>query len=82
MFLLDTDTISLMQFGHVHILQRAAQHPAVSIFISSISMQEQMKGWVAHAAQTRSHKQPRRLARPFGEPHFSGVETLGHALVF
>jgi len=57
MFLLDTDTISLMQFGHPVVLKRAASHPETSLFISSISVQEQMKGWIAHAAQTRTRLQ-------------------------
>ena len=58
MFLLDTDTISLMQFGHPVVLKRAASHPETSLFISSISVQEQMKGWTAHAAQTRTPLPP------------------------
>jgi tRNA(fMet)-specific endonuclease VapC len=57
MFLLDTDTISLMQFGHPVVLKRAASHPETSLFISSISVQEQMKGWITHAAQTRTRLQ-------------------------
>ena len=41
-YLLDTDTISLAQFGHVAILGHLAAHPASEVTVSVLSLQEQM----------------------------------------
>src|SRR5262245_52680238 len=45
-FLLDTDTISLAQFGHAIVVARLAARNDSEIFLSVISLQEQMAGWL------------------------------------
>lgn len=45
-FLLDTDTLTLVQHRHAAVMQRAASYPDTTIFISAVSLQEQMKGWL------------------------------------
>jgi len=58
-FLLDTDTISLAQYGHTQLVQRLALHPDSEIAISVISVQEQMRGWLARLNRL---SKPRELA--------------------
>jgi tRNA(fMet)-specific endonuclease VapC len=46
-FLLDTDTITLVHYGHPGLVQQLALHPDSDITIAAISFQEQMRGWLA-----------------------------------
>ena len=45
-FLLDTDSLTLIQQKHPKVIERAASFPAMAVFVSAISLQEQMKGWL------------------------------------
>lgn len=45
-YLLDTDTITLAQFGHAILIARLAKHSDSEIHISVVSIQEQMRGWL------------------------------------
>ncbi len=45
-FLVDTDTMSLAQFGHATVLARLAARHDSEIKLSVISLQEQMRGWL------------------------------------
>src|ERR1700733_5332036 len=45
-FLLDTDIISLAQFGHPKVIARMAAHSDSLIHLSVVSFQEQMRGWL------------------------------------
>lgn len=56
-YLLDTDTLSLIQFGHATVVQRLATHPAADVTISVLSLQEQMKGWLAWLNRLRTPAQ-------------------------
>jgi tRNA(fMet)-specific endonuclease VapC len=56
LYLLDTDTISLAQFGHPAVLQQLANH-APDVALSVISLQEQFAGWLAALTRTRTHQQ-------------------------
>jgi hypothetical protein len=47
LFLLDTDTLSLAEQGHVAVLRRLNSHPVADIALSAISIQEQMQGFLA-----------------------------------
>lgn len=58
-FLLDTDTITLIQYGHAGLVQRVANHPSTDIAISALSIQEQMRGWLARVSRLLD---PRHLA--------------------
>jgi tRNA(fMet)-specific endonuclease VapC len=45
-FLLDTDTITLIQFGHAAVVRRLAAHSDADVALSAVSFQEQMRGWL------------------------------------
>jgi tRNA(fMet)-specific endonuclease VapC len=46
-YLLDTDTLSLVQFGHATAVRRLAARADPDIALSAISFQEQMRGWLS-----------------------------------
>jgi tRNA(fMet)-specific endonuclease VapC len=46
-FLLDTDTITLVQYGHAVLVQRLTLHPDSDLAVAALSIQEQMRGWLA-----------------------------------
>jgi tRNA(fMet)-specific endonuclease VapC len=50
-FLLDTDTITLIQYGHARLVKRLANYPSSDIAISALSIQEQMRGWLARLSR-------------------------------
>jgi tRNA(fMet)-specific endonuclease VapC len=50
-YLLDTDTISLAQFGHSAVLGHLAAHPALDVAIAALSIQEQMEGWLGRLSR-------------------------------
>ena len=45
-YLLDTDTITLTQFGHAAVIRNLSTHADSDIALSVISFQEQMAGWL------------------------------------
>jgi tRNA(fMet)-specific endonuclease VapC len=57
LFLLDTDTLSLVEQGHATVLRRLNSHPAADVALSAISIQEQMQGFLAALARARDHQQ-------------------------
>jgi tRNA(fMet)-specific endonuclease VapC len=56
-FLLDTDTLSLLQQGNATVLQRVNSHPIADIAISVISIQEQMQGSLIAISRARTRQQ-------------------------
>jgi tRNA(fMet)-specific endonuclease VapC len=46
-FLLDTDTITLAQFGHATVIANLSSHPITDIALPVISLQERMRGWLS-----------------------------------
>jgi tRNA(fMet)-specific endonuclease VapC len=52
-YLLDTDTLTLIQYGHATVVNRLSTHPDSAIVLSVISIQEQMKGWLARLRRLR-----------------------------
>lgn len=52
-YLLDTDTITLIHYGHPVLVQRLALHVVSEIAIAAISVQEQMRGWLARLNRFR-----------------------------
>src|SRR5437879_6063440 len=56
-YLLDTDMLTLIQFGHAAAIQRLATHTDPDVAVSALSVQEQMKGWLAHLNQLRTPPQ-------------------------
>jgi hypothetical protein len=45
-YLLDTETITLLQFGHAAVVRNVAAHPDTDIVLSVVSFQEPMRGWL------------------------------------
>jgi tRNA(fMet)-specific endonuclease VapC len=56
-FLLDTDTLSLLEQGHPHVLQQVNSHSATDLALSAISIQEQMQGFLASLLRARNRQQ-------------------------
>jgi tRNA(fMet)-specific endonuclease VapC len=56
-FLLDTDTLSLLQQGHAVVLQQVNSHPVADSSFSAITLQEQMRGFEARLSRARNHQQ-------------------------
>lgn len=57
LFLLDTDTLSLVEQGHPRVLQRVNSHPLSDVALSAISIQEQMQGFLASLTRARNRQQ-------------------------
>jgi tRNA(fMet)-specific endonuclease VapC len=57
LFLLDTDTLSLLEQGHATVLQRVNSLPVSEIAVSVITIQEQLQGWQAALARARNRQQ-------------------------
>jgi tRNA(fMet)-specific endonuclease VapC len=58
-FVLDTDTLSLLQRGHPGVTQRCASRAPGELAISAISVEEQVSGWYT---MLRRAKNPEELA--------------------
>src|SRR5262245_18367942 len=46
-FLLDTDTVSLIQFGHVTAVRNLSAHPDGHVALAAVSFQEQTRCWLS-----------------------------------
>src|SRR5437870_3935759 len=57
LFLLDTDTLTLVEQGHSVVLKSVNSHPISDISISAISIQEQMEGFLSAVTRARDRKQ-------------------------
>jgi tRNA(fMet)-specific endonuclease VapC len=56
-YLLDTDTITLVQFGHATVVQHLAAQADADVALSAISFQEQMGGWLGRLNRLTSPAQ-------------------------
>jgi tRNA(fMet)-specific endonuclease VapC len=56
-YLLDTDMLTLIQFGQAAAVRRLATHPDSDVAVSVLSVQEQMKGWLARLNRLRTPPQ-------------------------
>lgn len=56
-FLLDTDTLSLLQYHNSAVLANVPNTPAADIAISSVTIQEQVQGWLAALGRARGPQQ-------------------------
>jgi len=45
LFILDTDTLSLYQHGHVQVCQQISRRQPLDVVITVITVQEQLDGW-------------------------------------
>jgi len=57
LFLLDTDTLSLLEQGQATVLQKVNNHPVSDIAVSTITIQEQMQGFLAALTRARNPQQ-------------------------
>src|SRR5437879_4258912 len=57
LFLLDTDTLSLLEQGHPLVLQQVNSHAVADIAVSAITILEQMQGFQAALTLARNHQQ-------------------------
>ncbi len=62
LFILDTDTLSLLERGHVKVSERVLSQSPGEIAISVISVEEQLSGWYT---LLRSVTSPQRLAHAY-----------------
>jgi len=56
-FLLDTDMLSLLQWGHPRVLWNVNNSPRKEIAICTIVLDEQMRGWKASLLRACDHRQ-------------------------
>jgi tRNA(fMet)-specific endonuclease VapC len=56
-FLLDTNVLTLAQFGHRAVLGHLASHPVTEIALPIIALQEQMNGWLGRIPRLKTPKQ-------------------------
>jgi len=54
LYLLDTDTLSLWQYGHLLVCQRVEAQQEGEVHISDITIQEQMDGWRSCLSRARA----------------------------
>src|SRR4051794_17132663 len=50
-YLLDTDTITLAQFGHAAVVAQLGKQADADIALPVISLQEQMRGWLGRLSR-------------------------------
>lgn len=55
-FLLDTDTLTLLEHRHPVVLQNVNAHPIAEINLPTISLQEQMQGFLAAVNRARDRQ--------------------------
>ena len=57
LFLLDTDTLTLLEQGHALVLNNVNSHRVTDVSISAVSVQEQSEGFLAAVTRARDRKQ-------------------------
>jgi tRNA(fMet)-specific endonuclease VapC len=67
-YVLDTDTLSLLQEGHAAVVSRVANCAVEDLAITVISVEEQLSGWYR---QLRLAKKPEQLAKIYEYLSFS-----------
>jgi tRNA(fMet)-specific endonuclease VapC len=61
-YILDTDTLSLLQQGHPRVSQRCRARPPTDLALTVISVEEQLSGWYT---ALRKARRPDDLARVY-----------------
>jgi len=57
LFVLDTDHISLLRYGHVDIIAKLQSTPEQDLAITIISVEEQLRGWFTQVRRARDAAQ-------------------------
>jgi tRNA(fMet)-specific endonuclease VapC len=78
LFVLDSDTLSLLEKGDANVSARMASHSAEEISVAVIVVEEALRGWYS---MIRKAKNPRQLARAYDElasivSDLSGIRIL------
>lgn len=63
-YILDSDILTLFQFGHPAVVQHAQSHPASKLAVTVITVDEMLTGWYT---KVRQAKTPPQIARAFGQ---------------
>lgn len=63
-YILDSDILTLFQFGHAAVTQHARSHPPAMLAVTVISVDEMLTGWYT---KVRRAKTPPQIARAFGQ---------------
>jgi tRNA(fMet)-specific endonuclease VapC len=71
LFVLDTDTLTLLQKNHPNVVQHVAAHRSADVMITVISVEEQLSGWYALVRQA---KKKDALARAY--QHLANTTTF------
>src|SRR4051812_2670141 len=59
LFVLDSDTVSLLEHGNAAVLSRVTSHPEAEISVAVIVVEESLSGWYS---MIRKAKPPRQVA--------------------
>src|SRR5687768_914380 len=81
LFVLDSDTLSLLEKGHATVSARVASHAAAEISVAVIVVEEALSGWYS---MIRKAKSPRQLALAYDElastvTALSGMQILRYS---
>jgi tRNA(fMet)-specific endonuclease VapC len=64
LYVLDTDTLSLVRYGHPQVTQRIAAHPPAELAITVITVEERLSGWYT---VLRRATRPQQLEQAYGQ---------------
>ncbi len=71
LWVLDTDILTLLQWGHPAVSQNCAKHPAGDLAVAVISVEEQFLGWLTRVRRAKARDE---LARGYqGLTHFASL---------
>lgn len=63
-YILDSDILTLFQFGHPAVVQHARSHPPTELAVTVITVDEMLTGWYI---KVRHANTPPQIARAFGQ---------------
>ena len=58
LFVLDSDTLSLLEKGHATVSARVASHPAAEISVAVIVVEEALSGWYSMIRKAKNRVHP------------------------
>jgi tRNA(fMet)-specific endonuclease VapC len=78
LFVLDTDIMTLYQYGHAAIERHILAHPAADLAIAVISVEEELTGWYTKLRQARRREELARNYQRLSEavPFFAQFRIL------
>src|SRR5437660_585617 len=67
LFVLDTDTITLLRAHHPHVMARAQSTPPTDLVVTVISVDEQLSGWYTYLRKAAAAPQVETAYRELAE---------------